>query len=82
MRVNRAQDRFYFSMLEKNLKQNEKDILGQILAQERPNNVEELLYRLVSKFCMPKQYEHKLRNALKKMGRMNTIQRGGGSNNI
>ena len=64
------------------MKQNEKEILGRILAQERPNNVEEFLYRLVTKFCMPKQYEQKMRQALKKMGRMNTIQRGQGTNNI
>ena len=44
MRVNRAQDRFYYSILEKNLRKNEKELLNQILAQERPNTVEDLIY--------------------------------------
>ena len=82
IKTNKAQDRFYFALLEQNLKLNEKDILLKILAQERPDNVEEFLYKLVTRFCMPKQYEMKMRQALKKMGRMNIIQKGQGTNNI
>ena len=82
IKTNKAQDRFYFALLESNLKLHEKEILSKILAQERPDNVEKFLYKLVTRYCMPKQYELKMRQALKKMGRMNIIHSSNGSNNI
>ena len=78
MRKNRAQDRFYLSILEKNLKFNEKTLLSQINQQDKPDTVEGLIWRLVVKACMPKQYECKLRTALSNMGCMQIIKRGEG----
>ena len=52
------------------------------MAQDRPDSVEKFLYKLVTRYCMPKQYELKMRQAIKKMSRMNIIHSANGNSNI